>query len=1150
MGKVGDYLREFVGGEGGGGEPVDLSPFIEQIKELEKRVASLSKTVKAYTKTISAQSSENKTLESENQKLHASLAKQVSLNHKLSDQWRNKIDASKALLIEQKSLLIEQKKSETATRAEIAQAKQLELQRKLDVEALNRKEVAEKKARIELKKRSELEKATAVKVGLLIDKMKSYDITLKKVKDGTKLHKKALVGDKIAYQQLARAIQKTRKQLGQYDAQGILSTRGTRNLGGSLSVLRSKILIASFAFGGMIRFAKSFVDASAKQEGAVDRVSSVIASQGYISKLTTEEVKGYASALQETTGVSDELTLESSALLLSFQNITKETFPRAQKAVLDMTAGLNAGKISAETLKTNTIQLAKALDDPTKGLSALGRAGTKFSQATVETVKSLQEEGKLFEAQTLILDELNKQYGDTASIDNYEKSARGLASALGDTAEIIGFMMMPRLKELNTISTSALKGLQPSDINRIAMNLTAMVGTVALLSINFRKVAQTIALFRKEMIGLTMLTGGGGAIGKIAKGLFAIGTYLVVDEVQEYNDAWADLDDEFNSMSGALHLKEQINSLTDLQLRIDISDTDANIKELTNTAIPDLEEKIKRLQTLSGDITPKKGEIVPSVTPKDSENLALQQKLLEMYNKDLDTLNLRLKEAKKAEADREANKHIAFRQRSLKLIIDTTKKLKGETLSKKLLSKATTDLQRKKIELGVSDEQLIASGIKLEELKDSEREDLETAIAQWLKLSEVTDNHTKTLDKLNKKVKEEVDNSEFLAKAVSDEEKMKLKLGLADHQLILAGIDLKRVTDDQRQAWDKYIKELIKAEKALKDVKSASKIEKAEEDAEQRTKQESLAIKLRMANRNDLGEVIDKFKENVISLGLTEEQQLARTEALTKSELRRLKVKLYWMNMQSAFRMEIDKNIEKANEEVKNSQDLLDKKESRNKEIESMTFETLSMMAQFKRDSAVESLKKNTLLEQAEMDRIRKTSEYKIAQAQGDDTKMRDLEKKARGASYNERLKKFNADQELARSNIYIKLAQAIMNAWADYGFPTALPIQGMASAMALMQIAQVNSAKQPTKYQYGGLVGGNLHSGGGTILEAERGEYVMNRNAVKSFGIDNMNAINQGSAPINITFNSPIMSEDHTEDIIIPQIKRALERGADIGIS
>ena len=125
------------------------------------------------------------------------------------------------------------------------------------------------------------------------------------------------------------------------------------------------------------------------------------------------------------------------------------------------------------------------------------------------------------------------------------------------------------------------------------------------------------------------------------------------------------------------------------------------------------------------------------------------------------------------------------------------------------------------------------------------------------------------------------------------------------------------------------------------------------------------------------------------------------------------------------------------------------------------------------------------------------------------------------------------------------------MKAYSDYGFPAGNLIAGLMGAISLAQLSAVNSAPKPEKYQYGGLVGGNLHSGGGTIIEAERGEFVMSRNAVQNFGIANMEAINNGSAsPVNITFNNPVMSEDYTEDVIIPQIKRAVQRGADIGVS
>ena len=40
-------------------------------------------------------------------------------------------------------------------------------------------------------------------------------------------------------------------------------------------------------------------------------------------------------------------------------------------------------------------------------------------------------------------------------------------------------------------------------------------------------------------------------------------------------------------------------------------------------------------------------------------------------------------------------------------------------------------------------------------------------------------------------------------------------------------------------------------------------------------------------------------------------------------------------------------------------------------------------------------------------------------------------------------------------------------------------------------------------------MIGGRRHSAGGTILEAEQGEYILNRNAVQKYGIRNIERIN-----------------------------------------
>ena len=86
-------------------------------------------------------------------------------------------------------------------------------------------------------------------------------------------------------------------------------------------------------------------------------------------------------------------------------------------------------------------------------------------------------------------------------------------------------------------------------------------------------------------------------------------------------------------------------------------------------------------------------------------------------------------------------------------------------------------------------------------------------------------------------------------------------------------------------------------------------------------------------------------------------------------------------------------------------------------------------------------------------------------------------------------------------------------------------------------------------KFEEGGLVGGQRHSAGGTMIEAEQGEFVMNRNAVNRIGVNTLNNMNQGGGGININISAPLV-DDTIVDTIIPKIKEAVRRGADIGVS
>ena len=91
-----------------------------------------------------------------------------------------------------------------------------------------------------------------------------------------------------------------------------------------------------------------------------------------------------------------------------------------------------------------------------------------------------------------------------------------------------------------------------------------------------------------------------------------------------------------------------------------------------------------------------------------------------------------------------------------------------------------------------------------------------------------------------------------------------------------------------------------------------------------------------------------------------------------------------------------------------------------------------------------------------------------------------------------EKTKQAKQDKALAIFQIGIDTALAISRANA-LGPPQSIPAIIAAAAVGAAQLAAA-IAKPIPKFERGGVVGGRLHSGGGTMVEAERDEYIVNR--------------------------------------------------------
>ena len=98
-----------------------------------------------------------------------------------------------------------------------------------------------------------------------------------------------------------------------------------------------------------------------------------------------------------------------------------------------------------------------------------------------------------------------------------------------------------------------------------------------------------------------------------------------------------------------------------------------------------------------------------------------------------------------------------------------------------------------------------------------------------------------------------------------------------------------------------------------------------------------------------------------------------------------------------------------------------------------------------------------------------------------------ELERKTTKAIAEEKTKQAKRDKALAIFQAIVSTARAVAEALPN------IPLSILVGAAGLIQIGAIQSQPLP-KFEKGGLIGGKLHSQGGTMIEAEQGEYMVNR--------------------------------------------------------
>jgi hypothetical protein len=242
------------------------------------------------------------------------------------------------------------------------------------------------------------------------------------------------------------------------------------------------------------------VKAAAESEKITAQTAAVLKSTGGAANVSAKDVSNLGNEISAYSGIADESVREGQNMLLTFTKVRNEVgkgndvFTQATKLTTDMSVALGTD------MKGAALQVGKALNDPTKGVTALSRAGVSFTQQQKDQIKAMQESGDMLGAQKLILSELETQFGGAAKAagDTFAGSVEKLKNAFGDALRDAVMPLLPALTKFATIAAAHIPGAVATAIGAIKTIISAIRPFGAVVVQAFRVVSDVFSRFRSS----------------------------------------------------------------------------------------------------------------------------------------------------------------------------------------------------------------------------------------------------------------------------------------------------------------------------------------------------------------------------------------------------------------------------------------------------------------------------------------------------------------------------------------------------------------------------------------------------------------------------------------------------------------------------
>ena len=238
------------------------------------------------------------------------------------------------------------------------------------------------------------------------------------------------------------------------------------------------LVATSAAIAGMTMVITKGVAVTDKRIVQLGQLSAQLQLTGNAAGTTTTELDAFARMLALNTLTSTEEVRTTLGMLITTTDLTGDVLKRTTAAAQDM-AQVGFGSITA-----NAKTLAKALSDPEKALTRLEKFNIKFTQSEEDKVKVLLETNKTYEAQEMILNKIERTFGELGKVNSgtmaaqtdemsqrWDELTESIEGALASQPGLVAFM-----KVINQGLTNIARDINPEFFEKLENSASVAKG--------------------------------------------------------------------------------------------------------------------------------------------------------------------------------------------------------------------------------------------------------------------------------------------------------------------------------------------------------------------------------------------------------------------------------------------------------------------------------------------------------------------------------------------------------------------------------------------------------------------------------------------------------------------------------------------------